>query len=76
MLDDAGVDGAFVYTFVQPLEGFANEAVLKQITFDPDIASYSLVKSFVGAQHGSTYPDLPWEPKESFRAVAEHYAAH
>jgi hypothetical protein len=24
-------------------------------------------------EHGVTYPDLPWEPKESFRAVAEYY---
>jgi hypothetical protein len=29
------------------------------------MASYSLVKS---------YPDRPWEPKLSFRAVAELYA--
>lgn len=27
-------------------------------------------------EHGVTYPDLPWEPKESFRAVAEYYAKH
>ena len=25
-------------------------------------------------EHGVTYPDMPWEPKESFRAVAEYYA--
>jgi hypothetical protein len=23
---------------------------------------------------GVTYPDLPWEPKEAFRAVADYYA--
>jgi hypothetical protein len=27
-------------------------------------------------EHGVTYPDLPWEPKESFRAVAEYYLKH
>jgi hypothetical protein len=27
-------------------------------------------------EHGVTYPDMPWEPKESFRAVAEYYAKH
>jgi hypothetical protein len=27
-------------------------------------------------EHGVTYPDMPWEPKESFRAVAEYYAVH
>ena len=26
--------------------------------------------------HGVTYPDLSWEPKESFRAVAEYYEKH
>jgi hypothetical protein len=27
-------------------------------------------------RHGTTYPDMPWEPKESFRAVAAYFAAH
>jgi hypothetical protein len=27
-------------------------------------------------EYGITYPDTPWEPKESFRAVAEYYAKH
>ena len=27
-------------------------------------------------RHGTTYPDMTWEPKESFRAVAEYYAKH
>jgi hypothetical protein len=25
-------------------------------------------------KHGKTYPDMTWEPKESFRAVAKYYA--
>jgi hypothetical protein len=45
------------------------------LTFDPDIASYSLVKSYVN-RHSTTYPDMPWEPKESFKAVAAYYATH
>jgi hypothetical protein len=60
--------------------------------YDLDMASYSLVKSFggrlgpLGAAHpeapwdrsrlGTTYPGMPWEPKESFRAVADFYTAH
>jgi hypothetical protein len=44
-------------------------------TFDPDIASYSFVKSYV-SRHGTTYPDMPSEPKESFTAVAAYYATH
>ena len=27
-------------------------------------------------KHGETYPDMPWEPKESFKAVAEFYKDH
>ena len=27
-------------------------------------------------KRGSTYPDMPWEPKESFKAVADYYAKH
>lgn len=26
--------------------------------------------------HGPPYPDLPWEPKQAFGAVAGFYAAH
>jgi len=28
------------------------------------------------AEHGATYPDMPWEPKDSFRAVAAWNAVH
>jgi hypothetical protein len=37
-----------------------------------------LLRGFSGliGEHGVTYPDLPWEPKESFRAVARYYAEH
>jgi len=27
-------------------------------------------------KHGQTYPEMSWEPKESFRAVADYYANH
>jgi hypothetical protein len=32
-----------------------------------------LVKSYGGGKHGTTYPDMLWEPKK-FRAVAEYFA--
>jgi hypothetical protein len=35
--------------------------------------SYSLVKSYEHGRHGITYPEMPWEPKEAFRAVADFY---
>ena len=70
ILDGVGVDGAFVYTFVSPT--FPSHEDPK---YDLDMASYSLVKSLVNT-HGTVYPDMPWEPKESFQAVAEYYATH
>ncbi len=106
IFDSAGVEGAFVFTFVSPLSHYNEDP-----RFDSDMPSYSLVKSYpekenlekiiqqtvkqgrelfgvdlppdvltkfasnVG-KHGETYPDFTWEPKESFRAVADYYAKH
>jgi hypothetical protein len=87
IFDAGGADLAFVHTFVQPLNPWNPDP-----RYDFDLASYSLVKSFASrlgdlakefteipwdtTQHGATYPDLPWEPKRSFRAVAAWNAAH
>jgi hypothetical protein len=65
--DRAGVDASFVMTFVDPLHPFSEDPV-----HDLDMASYALVRS-LSDQPGATYPDLPWEPKEAFRAVAGWY---
>ncbi len=37
--------------------------------------SYSLVNSYAD-KHGLTYPDMPWEPKKAFKAVADYFAKH
>jgi len=77
--DAAGVDATFVFTFVEPgaaLQDEVERQMARELKFDPDIVRYSLVKTFPDGGHGSTYPDLPWEPKESFRAVADYYAEH
>ena len=107
VLDAAGVDGAFVQTFIVP-----NSPYRPDPRYDADMASFSLVKSFPDREteeefrrqtirrakemmgldldphaldafssgrvgrHGVTYPDMPWEPKESFYAVAGFYAGH
>jgi hypothetical protein len=87
IFEAGGVDLAFVHTFIQPLSAWNPDP-----RFDFDLASYSLVKSFPSrlgplaaeftkipwdtTEHGTTYPDMPWEPKESFRAVAAWNAAH
>ena len=104
VLDAAGVEGAFVQTFVSPTSPHVDDP-----RFDGDMAGYSLVKSFaekdtaeeiavqkarqskelVGIEldpnellkfsgefgkMGVTYPDMPWEPKEAFKAVADYYS--
>ena len=40
-----------------------------------DLAPEVLAKLIGGevGRHGDTYPDMPWEPKESFKAVADYY---
>lgn len=68
LLDGAGVEGAFVMTFVSPIAPTDDDP-----RYDLDMNSYSLVKSYTSG-HGTTYPDMPWEPKVSFRAVADYYA--
>jgi hypothetical protein len=68
ILESAGVDGTFVFTFVSPALTYNENP-----KFDLDMASYSLVKSYAD-KRGTTYPDMTWEPKESFHAVADYYA--
>ena len=40
---------------------------------DLDMASFGLVKILEGGR-GSTYPDMAWEPKKAFHALANTYA--
>ncbi len=67
IFDTVGVNGIFVFTFVSP-----EMAYNENPKYDLDMASYSLVKSYTD-RHGTTYPDMSWEPKEAFKAVADHY---
>lgn len=68
ILGSTGVDGAFVCSFVEPLHPFSEDP-----RHDLDMSALSLVKSYSRGR-GSTYPDMPWEPKQAFRAVADCYA--
>ncbi|CAG7649126.1 hypothetical protein ACFQI7_26945 [Paenibacillus allorhizosphaerae] len=68
VLDDAGVEGAFVYTFVSPVLVHDQDPL-----HDLDMASYGLVKSY-GDGRGTRYSDMTWEPKQSFDAVSRYYA--
>jgi hypothetical protein len=69
LLERCGVDGVFVMTFVSPMLTHRDDP-----RHDLDMASYSLVKSYRN-RAGTTYPDMPWEPKRSFHALGRHFAA-
>jgi hypothetical protein len=71
LLDAAGVDGGFVFTFTAPLWSGDDDP-----RHDLDTDSFSLVKSCPGRRHGTVYPGMAWEPKQAFLAVADHYAHH
>ena len=68
-LERSGVAGALLSTFVTP-ESPTND----DPRYDLDMDSMSLVKSLPRRRHGTVYPDMAWEPKEAFGAVAHHFA--
>ena len=68
VFDSVGVDSAFIFTFVYPQNPY-NENPQN----DLDMASYSLVKFYEDGKHGTTYPDMTWEPKEAFDVVGNYY---
>ena len=71
ILDSAGVDGAFIFQFISQITPYSDNP-----RYDLDMASSSLVKYYDDGKRGTIYPDMPWEPKESFRAVADYYAKY
>ncbi|MGO8877613.1 MAG: abortive infection protein [Acidimicrobiales bacterium] len=70
-LERSGVAGALLSTFVTP-EALTDD----DPRYDLDMDSMSLVKSLPDGRHGTAYPDLPWEPKKAFAAVAQHFGYH
>lgn len=68
ILDGAGVDGAFVSTFIFEIMPYDPDP-----RYDLDACSAGLVRPLARGRRGTTYPDMPWEPKEAFRAVADFY---
>lgn len=71
LVDKAGFSGAFIDMFIFPLRPYSDTP-----KYDLDRESSSLVKYFEGGRPGTAYPDMTWEPKEAFRAVADYYATH
>jgi len=69
IFDTEGVDSAFVFLFALDNLPHRPDGDPRE---DLDLASLGIVKMLEG-RHGDTYPDMPWEPKAAFTAVAECY---
>jgi len=69
IFESEGVDAAFVFLFA--LCNFPHRPG-GDPRDDLDLASPGIVKVLEG-RRGDTYPDMPWEPKAAFTAVAECY---
>ena len=69
IFETEGVDSAFVYLFALP--GFPHRPD-GDPRDDLDRAGLGIVKILEG-RRGQAYPDLTWEPKAAFTAVAERY---
>lgn len=61
LLEGAGVDGVFVYTFVAPPYSYHEDP-----RYDLDMASYA-------GKYGTSYPDMMWEPKAAFKTIASTF---
>jgi hypothetical protein len=70
IFDSEGLDSAFVFLFALYSHPHRPDGDPHD---DLDLASLGIVKVFE-RRNGDTYPDMPWEPKAAFAAVADHYA--
>jgi hypothetical protein len=66
--DAAGFEGAFWFSFAGYTLPHRGEPKR-----DLDMGSYGLVAVYDDGRHGTTYPDMTWEPKLSFHALAALY---
>ena len=69
IFDAEGVDSAFVFLFALYNLPHRPDGDPRD---DLDLASPGIVKVLEGGP-GTTYPDMPWQPKAAFTAVAECY---
>jgi hypothetical protein len=70
IFDSEGVDSAFVFLFAIYNLPHRPDGDPRD---DLDLASLGIVKVLDG-HNGSTYPDMPWEPKAAFTAIADRYS--
>jgi len=73
VFEQEGVDSAFWFTFAGYI--FADQALphCSDPRYDLDLASYGVVK-VLSTGSGTVYPDMTWEPKASFHALATAYS--
>jgi hypothetical protein len=71
LLERIGVQGAYIMSFTFPLAPSDPDP-----RHDIDATSLSLVRTLPRGEHGTSYPDLAWEPKDAFHAVAGYYSQH
>ncbi|MFG3099233.1 hypothetical protein ACGFZL_01655 [Streptomyces sp. NPDC048182] len=69
IFETEGVDSAFVFLFALPGYPHRPDGDPRD---DLDRAGLGIVKLLEG-HNGRTYPDMPWEPKAAFAAVARRY---
>ncbi|MEV6987052.1 hypothetical protein AB0M95_38150 [Sphaerisporangium sp. NPDC051017] len=69
IFEEQGVDSAFWFTFASYGSPHRDDP-----RYDLDMASYGVVK-VLEDRKGTTYPDMSWEPKEVFHAMADAYRA-
>jgi len=69
IFDAGGVDSTFVFLFA--LDSFPHRPD-GDPRDDLDLAGPGIVK-VLDDRHGDTYPDMPWEPKAAFTALADYY---
>ena len=68
IFDVEKVEAAFVTSFAAYSLPHRDDPV-----YDLDMASYGVVKVYEN-KFGETYPDMHWEPKKSFYALADYYS--
>ncbi|WP_054814170.1 hypothetical protein [Nocardia arizonensis] len=72
IFDTEGVAATFVFTFALYDHVHRPEAAARD---DLDSAGYGIVKVYED-RSGTTYPDMPWEPKVAFTTLADYYRTH
>ncbi|GAA0396191.1 hypothetical protein [Streptomyces luteireticuli] len=74
VFEEEGIDSVFWFSFA----GYAHPH-RRDGGPDLDLASYAIVKVFADDQDVPdrlrAYPDMPWEPKKAFHALADRYKA-